>query len=171
MGALSVAEEEPVLYRVRPDAPLEWCDFPGFSTFRTAVESGADFDRLGWQLTEARAMSADLLRIALRHGVRTTSGIVVSAEHTTELGRGDELRAYSMASSEAQAELRATHGELLEHLLPGSTEYGEELDRRVRESTERVAREADDELAAVLAAPVQPALASHWQRLGGTLPD
>jgi hypothetical protein len=139
--------------------------------FDEAVSQGADFDRLEWQPTEARVFSDDLLRIALRHGVSTGRGIVVSGLHTVHLGRSDELRASLMASDEAQAALRASNsGRRLEHLMPGWTTESEVLDERVCESSEKVAREADEELLEVLAAPVNPTLAAHWEQLSGTLP-
>lgn len=160
-----------MLYRLRPHAPLEWSDFPGFSAFRTAIEHSADFDRLDWLRTEERVFSADLLRIALRYGVATRTGLVLEAEHTVDLGRSDTLRVSQQQIDEAQADIRAAHGELMESLIPGWGSYGEVLDQRVRESTEHVAQEADAELAEILEAPIKAALAGHWHRLGGDLPD
>lgn len=160
-----------MLYRLRPSGPLEWADFPGFRLFDEAVEAGADFDRLEWQPTTDRMFSRDLLRIALRHGVTTRTGIVVSARHVVDLGRSDELRVLGMAGDEAQAELRRSTGELMESLMPGWTEHSERLDERVRESMQLAAQEADQDLAEVLATPVRPNLAAHWQSLGGALPE
>lgn len=159
-----------MLYRLRPHAPLEWTDFPGFQLYDEAVEAGADFDRLDWQTTTDRMFSQELLQIALRHGVPTATGIVLSARHTVDLGRSDELRVLGMAGEEAQAELRRSTGELMESLMPGWTEHGEQLDERVRQSMEAGAQEADEDLAEVLAAPVRPDLLEHWQHLGGTPP-
>jgi hypothetical protein len=159
-----------MLYRLRPNAPLEWSDFPGFSLFDEAVAQGADFDRLDWQSTEERVFSEDLLRIALRHGVATGTGIVLSSAHTVDLGRSDAITVHHMASEEAQAELRATQGELLEALIPGWNEQGRELAERVRASMKEAAFEAEEDLAEVIAAPVQPELAAHWQSLGGDVP-
>jgi hypothetical protein len=159
-----------MLYRLRPPGVLEWADAPGFAALRKQVEQGADLDLLVWQPTEERVFSTGMLRIALRHGVVTGTGIVVSVEHTLDLGHGDTLRAYQMQSDEAQSEIRASHGELLESLMPGWTASGEELDERVRASTEKVAREAEANLAEVMAAPVRGDLAAHWARLGGSLP-
>ena len=160
-----------MLYRLRPKGPLEWTDFPGFRFFDETVDAGADFDRLDWEPTTDRMFSQELLRIALRHGVTTTTGIVVYARHVVDLGRSDELRVLGMAGDEAQAELRRSTGELMESLMPGWTEHSEQLDERVRQSMEAVAQEADEDFAEVLAAPVRPNLAAHWQSLGGTLPD
>jgi hypothetical protein len=156
-----------MLYRLRPKTPLEWSDFPGFDMFDEAVRADADFDRLEWDLTEERVFSNDLLRIALRHGVATRTGIVVSAARTVDLGRSDTIQAFGLAADEAQAELRDSHGALMEHLMPGWTRHGDELDQRVRESIQQSARDAEEDLAEVLAAPVNPALISHWIELGG----
>lgn len=161
-----------VLYRLTPPAQLEWTDFPaGTTTFETAVEHGADFDRLEWQRTEQRVFSSDMLRIALRHGVTSSVGIVLSAMKTVDLGRADELRLGQQQIDELEVQLRQQNGALMESLMPGWTTSGEELDARVRASTEGVAREAEPDLAKVLAGPVNPALAEHWVRLGGQLPD
>ena len=161
-----------MLYRLIPPTTLQWSDFPaGTQMFNTAVEHGADFDRLEWQPTEARVFSADMLRVALRHGVVSNIGIILSAMHTVALGRADELRLGQQQIDELGTQIRQQNGPLMEALIPGWTESGEELDERVRQSTERSARVAEGDLAKVLAAPVDPALADHWQRLGGVLPD
>lgn len=160
-----------MLYRLRPPATLAWCDLPGRYVLTLAAEHNADLDQLAWEPTESRAFSNDLLRIALRHGVATKSGIALDVQHTLDLGRADELRVLQQATDEAQAQLRTSNVELMERLIPGWTAAGDELDRRVREGTERVAQEADEDLKAVLAAPVNVELATHWANLGGRLPD
>jgi hypothetical protein len=109
-----------VLYRLTPPAQLEWTDFPaGIKTFETAVEHGADFDGLEWQRTEQRVFSSDMLRIALRHGVTSSVGIVVSAMKTVDLGRVDELRLGQQRLDELQVRLRQQNGALMESLMPG----------------------------------------------------
>lgn len=161
-----------MLYRLTPPAGLEWTDFPaGTKAFETAVEHGADFDRLEWQRTEQRVFSMDMLRIALRLGVPSGAGIVLSAMHTVVLGRADQLRLGQQQMDELQAQTRQQSGALMESLIPGWAASGEEVDARVRASTENVAREAEADLAQVLAAPVNRTLADHWMRLGGQLPD
>jgi hypothetical protein len=91
--------------------------------------------------------------------------------HTVNLGRADELRVEQQQMDELQAQARQQHGVLMDSLVPGWAESGEELDARVRASSEMVAREAMADLAEVLTAPVNAALAQHWVRLGGRLPD
>lgn len=162
-----------MLYRLTPPATLEWnADFPaGTRSFEAAVEHGADFDKLEWQPTEHLVFSSDVLRIALRHGVTSRVGIVLSAMHTTELGRADELRLSQQQFDERQAQLRRQSGAHMESLMPGWTEAGDKLDADVRASTEEAAQEAEADLAEELAAPVRRELAEHWVRLGGRLPD
>lgn len=162
-----------MLYRLIPPASLQWNgDFPaGSQTFNSLVEHGADFDKLEWEATKERVLSLDLVRVALRHGVATNVGIVLSGMHTVHLGRADALRLGQLAIDENQAKIREQSGPLMETLMPGWAKSGQELDARVRESTENIAKEAEADLGRVLAAPVDPVLAEHWVRLGGALPD
>lgn len=159
-----------MLYRMRPHTPLDWFDLPGLK-MSDFSDHGIDPDQLDWQPTEDRMFSNDLLRIAIRHGAPSRSGLLVDVNHTHDLGRADKLRISQHAIDELQAELRAAHGDLMERLMPGWEAQGEALDQRIRESTEESAREADETLAQVLAAPIQPQLADHWRSLGGVVPD
>jgi hypothetical protein len=160
-----------MLYRLSPLADVTWCDLPGRKTLELAEKHNSDLDGLAWQPTESRVFSTDLLRIALRHGIATRTGIALDAADTIDLGRSDELRLGQQAIDEVQARLRAQNDEFMERLSPGWTAHGEDLDRRVRETSERVAQEAHEDLTAVLAAPVKSGLARHWTNLGGSLPD
>jgi hypothetical protein len=164
-------KDVPMLYRLRPLATLEWSDVPGTPALEAAVRHSADLDRLDWQPAESRVFSKDLLGIALRHGVATSSGIVLDALHAVDLGRADEIRLSQQAVDESQGRLRASHGALMEHLMPGSNAIGKELADRVRETSDQAAREAEEDLIEVLAAPVKTELAQHWADLGGSLPD
>ena len=161
-----------MLYRLTPPAQLELADFPGGTKYlETAVEQGADFDKLEWRRTEHLVFSSNVLRIALRHGVRSSVGIVLSAMHTTDLGLADEVKLGQQQIDELQAQIRQQSGARMESLFPGWTKSGEELDAQVRAGTEEAAQEAEARLAEELAAPVNPALADHWVQLGGKLPD
>lgn len=138
-----------MLYRLAPPTQVTWCSLPGRTTIEAAAEHGVDLARLPWEPTEARVFSSDLLRVALRHGVGSSTGIVLDAMHTVDLGRSDELHLGQVQIDEAQARLREVNGALMEHLMPGWAAHGEELDSRVREGTEDEAREADEDLAEV----------------------
>lgn len=162
-----------MLYRLHPPTNVTWCAVPARTTLDlVALHPGSDLDRLHWELAESRAFSADLLRIALRHGVATATGIVLDAGYTVDLGRADELRVGQQAIDEAQSAVRDGSADaLMEQLLPGWSASGQELDGRVRESTENAIREAQDDLAKVLGAPERPGLVKHWTTPGGQLPS
>jgi hypothetical protein len=157
-----------MLYRLRPPADLTCCAVPG----DTIQLARADLEKLPWTPVEERAFSDDLLRIAVRHGVPSRAGIVLDVRHTLDLGRADDLRRNRLVLDQAQAELRESASmRLIEQLYPGSFALGGRLDEQARETIERVARKAEEDLAEVLAAPVRPALVEHWRRLGGRYPD
>ncbi len=159
-----------MLYRLSPPGEVTWSDLPT-ETIQLAQDNHADLARLLWAPTETRAFSSDLLRLALRYGVPCGDGIVVSAVDVADLGRADELRLLNRQSSDAHRELRSTNGAFMEQLSPGWTAQGEELDRRIIESTEHTAREAEADLDEQLAATPKPEVVEHWNRLGGNLPD
>ncbi|WP_439376573.1 hypothetical protein [Amycolatopsis lexingtonensis] len=143
-----------MLYRLRPKGALTWCDVPGYVVCRADDQPPPDWERLSWVPTETRAFSTDLLRIALRYGARSGSGIILDARHTEDLGRADELRCERIAAAQARAEQCESVDEDLEW-----------------ERTERAARQAELDLAELLAVPPQPHLVAHWCRLGGRYPD
>jgi len=147
-----------MLYRLRPPARLTWCDVPGYAVCRPDDQPQPDWERLSWVPAETRAFSNDLLRIAVRCGVRSGGGIVLDARHTEDLGRADELRCDRIAAAQARAE------QLVGAL--GSNARWEDLEW---ERTEEAARKAEADLAEILALPVQPHLVDHWHRLGGHL--
>jgi hypothetical protein len=160
-----------MLYRLTPPASVEWFALDGLRADEL-TKYDVDLDGLEWQVTTDRQFSQDLLRIALRHGMQSRRGLVVNAKHTVDLGRADQVRVNQQAIDELQAQIRTSRsGEFLERRNPGWAKHGQELGDRVRESSEWVAREANADLAEVLSAPVDPALAAHWERLGGALPD
>jgi hypothetical protein len=156
-----------MLYRLRPPAGVTWCAAPGDTVRRTPA---AELDRLPWAPTQERAFSHDLLRIAVRHGVASAAGLVLDVRYTLDLGRADDLRTSQMAVDQAQAG-RRERTDPLERLFPESAEWGARLEEKLRRTTELVAREAEADLAEVLAAPVRAALVTHWLRLGGHYPD
>jgi len=142
-----------MLYRLRPPANVTWCDAVSLTQ--------ADLDELPWAPATERLFGADLLRIALRHGVASPAGLVLDARHTVALGRADD----QVAIDEAQAALRESDAlRVIEQTYPGTSELADRLDEKLRE---RVAAHLGD----VLAAPVRPELAEHWRRLGGRCPD
>ncbi len=158
-----------MLYRLAAPTRVTWTDFP--MKLDDLQQHGVDLDRLEWENTVELRFSDNLLRIALRHGVATAGGIALDALHTVDLGRSDLLRDLQRQTDELRAEIRTKNGAFFESIMPGWTKAGEELDQRARESSDEAGREADEDLAVVLAAPVKPELVEHWRRLGGWIPD
>ncbi|MFI5590884.1 hypothetical protein ACIA5G_37955 [Amycolatopsis sp. NPDC051758] len=152
-----------MLYRLRPPGRLTWCDVPGYAVCHRDDQPPPDWERLSWLPAEARAFSNDLLRIAVRYGAQSGGGIVLDARHTEDLGRADELRCDRIAAAQAQAELR---GQPVGVPGPAARPADQEWER-----AEEAAREAEADLAELLAVPVQPHLVEHWRRLGGRYPD
>jgi hypothetical protein len=158
-----------VLYLIEPNGPLKWNDLPARVVLEAARDRNVDLARLDWPVAE-RPPTLDFLRVALRHGVACSVGIVVDAKDVIDLTRADDLRARAARTPEMRASL-APQDALMEKLLPGSAEYSRNLDAQIVESMERLAWEAEDDVAELLAAPVKPELVEHWKSLGGFVPD
>jgi len=160
-----------MLYRLVPPTTVTWCDVSHRTIDLVQEHPEADLERLEW-LPAEKPLSDDFLRLAVRHGAATTAGLVVAAIHLTELGRAEELRQLQAQGDRAQAELRATSAmQQLDRLFPGTIQTGVELDEKIRDTTERVARESEQDLAEDLAVPPKQELIEHWRRLGGRYPD
>lgn len=161
-----------MLYRLRPPMILEWSGFPGFETFESVLERHFDFDRLDWKLAESLVFTRDLLRIAVRYGARSSTGLILDAQYTLDLGRAGRLRAVrTRGMGTVPAEQRATTGPDTGSDVPGRPGAGETLDADRCERTEREASRAAVDLGAILAAPTRDELTGHWVRLGGSLAD
>ncbi|MCU1681912.1 MAG: hypothetical protein JWQ81_2651 [Amycolatopsis sp.] len=160
-----------MLYRLCPPSSVTWCDLPDTVQLIQA-HPDADFEKLPWEPAEARAFSDDLLRIATRHGVPSSAGIILDVQHTLALGRADELRINQIAAEQAHADLPESYSmQLVEQMFSEGMESDAHLNEEIRKTTEKVARKAEKDLAEVLAAPVQPELVEHWRRIGGRYPD
>lgn len=155
-----------MLYLLIPPATLLWCSMPG--SMIKAVDTGVDWTRLDWEASE-RPFTSDLLAIALRNGVATSNGIIVDGTQIADVGRVDELRRVRRQSDAAHAQVRESHGELLEGLMPGWAVRDDELERGAHRSIETAIRETNASLATALAAPLNPDLVGHWHSLGGSL--
>jgi hypothetical protein len=159
-----------VLYLLKPPMKLMWEDYPAEPVLTIARErNDVDLARLDWKPSE-RPLTTDGIRVALRHGVRCSTGIVVEGIHLVELSRAGELRQLAVEGQAARAAL-APHDALMEKISPGWTEHGRELDARIAATMDEAVREAQEEAAELLAAPVQPELSAHWRSLGGVVPN
>jgi len=156
-----------VLYRITPPNPVTWCDITHRTIGLAKQHPEADLDRLDW-LPAERPLSDDFLRLAVRYGVATTTGIAVAAIDLAELGRAAEMRQLQVDGDQARAELYATPVmQELDRMFPGTIQTGAALDVKVRASMERAAEDSDRKLAEALEAPAQQELVDHWRRLGG----
>lgn len=119
----------------------------------------ANLDGLDWKPAEDRAFSDDLLRIAVRQGIATRTGILVEVKCAANLGHADQIRISQMSADHARAALNETGSmHALHRMFPGMAEADAELDERVRESTDKIARRAERDLAEDLAAPAHAEL-------------
>lgn len=154
-----------MLYLVTPHEVL-WCDMPGQTTIRLAAEHDADLGNLTWLPTESPVPNT-IVDLALRRGHPCSRGLVLDAGLVYSLTQGDRIRRAQGDAQRAQQALRH-NDQLIEQLMPGWTEHGRELDRRIAETSRQKADEADVEAAELLAGDPDPTLVEHWERLGGS---
>lgn len=84
----------------------------------------------------------------------------------------DEIKAAHEGVRESRENLAGSRWPaLLERLIPGSAEYGRELDAKVDLATADALEEAEAELQEAMAAQPEPSLIKHWSALGGQVPD
>ena len=160
-----------MLYRLVPDAPLEWAGFPTNDLRGLVTEYDIDLDKLAWDPTEDRTLGTDLLRIALRHGIATRLAIALEVNHTLGLNRSDSLLNGQQAIDETQAHSQVDNSDRMEQPIPGWNATGEVIEGRVRVSTVDAAQRAHHDLSKVTSSPFDPILAEHWIKLGGTVPN
>lgn len=158
-----------MLYVIEPGGGTRWIDLPARTILEALREHNADLSRLDWQESERRA-DEDAIRLALRHGARSSRGLVIDGRLITEQGRAAEIRQAHRNAQRARAALEP-HDRVMERLFPGWIAHGQELDARVAESSEQAAREAEEDAASELASPPDPELIEHWESLGGRLPS
>jgi hypothetical protein len=158
-----------MLYMVEPDAPLKWSDLPADMVFRAVAQSGADLAQLEWDVADRPADPA-IVRLAIRHGVRCSVGLVVDGGLVAEHDQPARIREAHRNAQQAHAALEQQNA-LMERLIPGWTEHDAELSTRIDESSERAAARADEEASEALDSAPDPALIDHWTALGGRLPE
>lgn len=160
-----------MLYLVRPNTGLAWNDLPTNTVLDAARERGVDLADLAWEPAE-RELTLDVVRLALRHGVACSTGIVLPGIVLYEEQKAQELRSIHADLVEARAKAYTPQLEaFLEALTPGWTESGRELDARVDESNARSVREAEEVRSRLLASEPLAPLVAHWRSLGGFDPD
>lgn len=158
-----------MLYRVTPIGHVTWNKF-SLSLFRDLVEKEKelDLDVLEWMPVDEIHNFTQLVSIALRHGLKTGTGIAFEGRFLSTVQRPALLRATfaDLQRSSAHPQIKATD-ELMESIAPGWIEGGERLDRNIEESAMDSISEAEAEADKVLNAPIDPDLADWWKKLGG----
>ena len=143
-----------------PNGALLWQDF-SWQSIQQAIRHNPEVELAkieGWQPSDTFRMNPTVMRLALRHGVACSGGIVFDGGLVSAEDRPGLLR-------RTHAEANAAHAK-----LPQWAQHPE-LDAKVDQSVRLAISKAVDELNAELAAPVNHALVGHWRRLGGVVPD
>lgn len=158
-----------MMYLIEPSGKVRWTDTPQSLLLDAVKKHDADLGRWEWRDDTERTLTAELLQIALRHGVPCSLGIAIPVTAISAVEHPSKL-------AQTHAELKSNRGalapseELMEALAPGwkadTARLDSEIDASTAESLARFQTEADE----VLAAPVKPELVDHWQHLGGFLP-
>ena len=160
-----------MLYLVRPLGQLSWSDLPASLVLSLAGEHSVDLASLEWKPSEL-VPSADLVRLALRHGTACSAGIVVDGIIVSDFLRPAELAKLTRESRVvAERAKAAMPEEIMEQLVPGWAEHGRKLDAAVAQSMSDEIDHSMKELEALLAAPLDEALLQHWQSLHGVIPE
>ena len=158
-----------MLYLLHPHQPLQWCDMPYSTT--DYIKPDTDVSGFGWQRAEERATTDALVALALRYGHAVPLGVVVDGVSVSNVDRAEKLLTLMVEGQQLHAKLRDSDAyQLLDQLMPGHREETARLDRAVDASMLESVKEARDDLAEDLAAPVKSDVADHWQRLGGRMP-
>lgn len=114
-----------MLYLVRPCEPLVWNSLPG-TLVKDAVEHGSDLSKLDWEPTTDTATDDIVIGLALRHGVKASTGIILDGEVMSVRVRPTELAKSHRNVKLAQAGIPDAHHNLMEAIIPG----GEAVRRR-----------------------------------------
>ncbi|MGV0738217.1 hypothetical protein ABQF35_14345 [Mycobacterium syngnathidarum] len=158
-------------YLLKPDITVYWTDISEYTIERLAKHADVtiDYNRFDWQPAE-RPFDAGTLNIALRYGKPTNTGIAVAGRDLVELDHYRTMAALVQNETQRDDPSTAPGAALMEAISPGWTESSRELDQRVLESTRQTAARAERDMLEAFNKPLDPALAEHWQKLGGSIP-
>ncbi|MGV8968371.1 MAG: hypothetical protein ACOH2F_19065 [Cellulomonas sp.] len=160
-----------MLYLLRPHQGIRWIDM--LSYIRAAAgERGVDLDGLDWLEDDATTEGTTLLRLrlALRHGTATRTGIVVDAGDLVALSRGEQIRSDYEDLVTTRPNYRRSLAEL-EAVMPGTIADEDESDALLDEEMVKTLADSDADLVAALDVTADPVLVNHWRSLGGLVPD
>jgi hypothetical protein len=158
-------------YLLRPgQQSLLWTDISDSLMNGIAKRNGLNvadlrWDNVEWQQAD-RPFDLHTLRFALRYGIPLSQGIAVGGLDLVPLTHLEQLLSIKMRR---QRDLPA--GDLMEHLMPGWTAHGDEMDDRIEQDVLRSREEARREVEQALRLEPKPELIAHWGSFGGYLPD
>lgn len=158
-----------MLYLITPTQEVLWLRLPAEVTLNAATQHNVDLAHLEWAVADL-PFSEPLLKLALAHGTRASSGIVLDGALVAHATHGDRLRESLQQLHEADAVV-AGNDALLEQAMPGRRAHREQLDQAIDAQAEKLIAEADTEADALVEAPPKVDLVEHWTSLGGTLPE
>ncbi len=158
-----------MLYLLKPGGDMAWIDMPATTTLDLAAKHDVDLARFEWLPAERRA-DATLTALALRHGTRCSTGIVLEGHFAAELTRRAQLIESQAREPQRRASL-ASHDAQMERMMPGWTQHGRDLDAGVAASRTNTIAEIDAQLREWLAVSPKPELVERWTALGGPVPS
>ena len=160
-----------MLYLLRPHQEIRWIDLLSYM-HAAAAEHGVDLDGLDWLEDEPTTEDTTLLRLrlALRHGTATRTGIVVDAGDLAAVSRGEQIRSDYGDLVATRPNYRKTLAEL-EALAPGTIAEEDESDALLDADMVETLVRSDADLVTALDVAADPALVTHWRSLGGLVPD
>jgi len=160
-----------MLYLVRPFASLQWNDLPTRLALDAVAEHKVDLAKLDWDLSDCRA-TTEVIRLALRHGVACSTGIVLPGIVLSDAYRPSDLLQIHQDLAESRSKAQSTAmKEFIESIMPGWIKRGEERDAHSDQSSAEFLRRAKEGRAKLLAVAPKPDLVEHWKTLGGTDPQ
>ena len=158
-----------MLYLVKIDRSTRWVDLPAQMVLEAAQRGELDLDRIPWGPAERTADDVTV-RLALRHGLASSHGIVVRAVDISGTDRAEQL-AESLAGVHRSQEALVGHDQAMEQLMPGWIESGRQNAAEVDAGVAESIAEAEKRLAERLTREPDAGLVAHWASLGGVVPD
>jgi hypothetical protein len=159
-----------MLYLVRPYATLKWNDSPTRLALDGGAEDELDLADLEWELSDGRATTG-AIRLALRHGMACSIGIVLPGVVLSDAYRPSDLRQIHLDLTESGSSAGTTAiNRFLEEILPSWIKRDEQFDAENDRSKAEFLRRVVTGRTKLLAAAPQSHLVEHWESLGGIDP-
>lgn len=158
-----------MLYRVKPNGQVDQNDWSE-SIVEELEQNGTDLDEMDWTHCHAKGVFHDMVLIALRHGIKTGTGIAFNSGLLSALERPALLRhSYAEVAKAYDNPDKETQDERLELIMPGWKEQQQRSEERVAEGvaegSQDSIRKAEIEAEKIRTAPIHDELAEWWEML------